>query len=118
MRYFGKTQLRTGFGKAPAGILRIVVSILVAPLEVPNREAAHELSAGGVPLFESRRGAVPVTEDVGRSGRRGNVRADAALPADRGPCAGRRAIARRRYDGASHGQGEDRYGTAVDLRPR
>ena len=42
----------------------------------------------------------------------------AAACADRGPCAGRRAAARRRHHGADPGQGQDGHGPHLDLCPR
>ena len=56
--------------------------------------------------------------DAGRPGRRLHDGAAAASCADRGPCSGRRAAARRRHHGADPGQGQDDQGPHLDLCPR
>ena len=56
--------------------------------------------------------------DAGRPGRRLRRGAGAAARADRGPCPGRRAAARRRHHRAGAGQGQDRHRPALDLCPR
>ena len=56
--------------------------------------------------------------DAGRPGRRLHDGAAAASCADRAPCAGRRAAARRRHHGADPGQGQDDQGPHLDLCPR
>ena len=56
--------------------------------------------------------------DAGRPGRRLHDGAAAAACADRGPCAGGRAAARRRHHGADPGQGQDGHGPHLDLCPR
>ena len=56
--------------------------------------------------------------DAGRPGRRLHDGPAAALCADRAPCSGRRAAARRRHHRADPGQGQDDQGAYLDLRPR
>jgi hypothetical protein len=90
--------------------------------ELPRHAAVREVRPAPASQPPDRalrpRGRAAEHLNAGRPGRCGHLCSHAALPADRGSCAGRRALARRRYDGAGHGQGQDRYGKAVDLRPR
>ena len=55
--------------------------------------------------------------DAGRPSRRLHDGSATATRADRAPCAGRRAAARRRHDRADPGQRQDGYGAHLDLRP-
>jgi transposase len=61
--------------------------------------------------------SIVTCDNPARPSRRLHDGSATATRADRAPCAGRRAAARRRHDRADPGQRQDGYGAHLDLRP-